>query len=62
MESWNYSNARAQLSKLMDQAIAGQPVEITRQGKGSTIMISKDSYEAYKKAQFDCLYHKELKK
>ena len=56
MESWNYSNARAQLSKLMDQAIAGQPVEITRQGKASAIMISKDSYESYKKAQFDSHY------
>ncbi len=62
MESWNYSNARAQLSKLMDQAIAGHPVEITRQGKGSAIMISKDSYEAYKKAQFDCHYREKLQK
>lgn len=58
MKSWNYSNARAQLSTLMDQAIAGFPVEITRQGRESAIMISKSSYEAYKKAQFDVLYPK----
>ena len=61
MNSWNYSNARAQLSKLMDQAAAGQPVEITRRGRESTVIISKSSYEAYKKAQFDVAYFKQTK-
>lgn len=53
MESVNYSNARAQLSRLMDQAIYGQPVEITRKNSESVMLISKSSYEAYKKAEFD---------
>ena len=59
MNRWNYSNARAQLSMLMDQATAGQPVEITRRGRESTVIISKSSYEAYKKAEFDVAYLKQ---
>lgn len=50
MHSWNYSNARAQLSTLMDQAAAGHPVEITRRGREPAVIISKSSYEAYKKS------------
>lgn len=53
MKSWNYSNAHAQLSTLMDQALAGQPVEITRRGREPAVIISKASYEMYKKAEFD---------
>ncbi|HCT3482858.1 type II toxin-antitoxin system Phd/YefM family antitoxin [Acinetobacter baumannii] len=50
MKQWNYSNARAQLTMIMDQAVAGHPVEITRRGRESAVIISKTSYEAYKKA------------
>lgn len=32
MKQWNYSNARAQLTMIMDQTVAGHPVEITRRG------------------------------
>ncbi|HCA5035446.1 TPA: type II toxin-antitoxin system Phd/YefM family antitoxin [Acinetobacter baumannii] len=53
MESINYSNARAQLSRLMDKVIYGQPVEITRKNSESVMLISKSAYEAYKKAEFD---------
>ncbi|MEF9956400.1 MAG: type II toxin-antitoxin system Phd/YefM family antitoxin [Acinetobacter sp.] len=56
MNSWNYSNARAQLSALMDQAAAGYPVEITRRGREPAVIISKSSYDAYKKAEFDTAY------
>jgi antitoxin Phd len=62
MDSMNYSNARAQLSMLMDKAIGGQPVEITRRGRGSAVIISKESYEAYKKAEFEARFPSELKK
>lgn len=58
MNKWNYSNARAQLSMLMQQALAGHPVEITRKGQESVMMISKSSYETYKKAVFDANYLK----
>ena len=59
MDSWNYSNARAQLSTLMDQASAGYPVEITRKGREPAVIISKSSYEAYKKAEFNTAYLKQ---
>lgn len=59
MNKWNYSNARAQLSMLMQQALAGYPVEITRKGQESVIIISKSSYEQYKKAVFDVTYLRE---
>lgn len=60
MKSWNYSNARAQLSALMDQALAGQPVEITRRGRESAVIISKASYEKYKKAEFDKMFDQKI--
>ncbi|MBP2990921.1 type II toxin-antitoxin system prevent-host-death family antitoxin [Acinetobacter baumannii] len=47
MKQWNYSNARAQLT-----------VEITRRGRESAVIISKTSYEAYKKAEYDVAYYK----
>ncbi|MDC4267546.1 type II toxin-antitoxin system Phd/YefM family antitoxin [Acinetobacter baumannii] len=62
MDSMNYSNARAQLSMLMDKAIGGQPVEITRRGRGSAVIISKESYEAYKRAEFEARFSAEQKK
>ncbi|MDO7383808.1 type II toxin-antitoxin system prevent-host-death family antitoxin [Acinetobacter baumannii] len=43
MERINYANARAQLSRLMDQAIYGQPIEITRKNSESVMLISKSS-------------------
>lgn len=58
MKQWNYSNARAQLTMIMDQAVAGHPVEITRRGRESAVVISKASYEAYKKAVYDIAYNK----
>lgn len=58
MESFNCSNAKAVLSMIMDKALAGYPVEITRKGRESAVMISKASYEAYKKAEFDARFPK----
>ena len=56
MDSFNCSNAKAVLSMIMDKALAGYPVEITRKGRESAVMISKASYEAYKKAEFDAKF------
>lgn len=56
MESMNYSNARAQLSILLDKVNGGNPVEITQRGKNAAVIISKFSYEAYQKALFDLKY------
>lgn len=62
MISWNYSNARAQLSMIMDQAVSGQPVEITRRGRESAVVISKASYEAYKKTEYEQICQKSNEK
>ncbi|EPG7852127.1 type II toxin-antitoxin system Phd/YefM family antitoxin [Acinetobacter baumannii] len=58
MNKWNYSNARAQLTMIMDQAVAGHPIEITRRGRESAVVISKASYEAYRQAVYDVAYYK----
>lgn len=58
MEILNYSKARAQLSMLINKAIDGQPVEITRRGRDSAVIISKASYEAYQKALYTAQYEK----
>lgn len=59
MESFNCSNAKAVLSMIMDKAISGNPVEITRKGRESAVIISKASYDAYKKAEFEAKFPKE---
>jgi len=61
MDRFNYSNARAQLSMLMDIAAGGQAVEITRRGREPAVIISKAAYEAYKKVQFEANCAKEYK-
>lgn len=61
MDRFNYSNARAQLSMLMDKAIGGHPVEITRKGRESAVIISKATYEAYKKAEFNARFPEHMK-
>lgn len=61
MDCYNYSNARAQLSMLMDKVVGGHPVEITRKGRESVVVISKASYEAYKKAEFSSRFPEQMK-
>lgn len=53
MESVNYSIAKAQLSKLLDNAIHKQPIEITRKGRESAILVSKSTYDALKNLELD---------
>lgn len=43
---------------LMNKAMDGQPVEITRRGRDSAVIISKASYEAYQKALYTAQYEK----
>ena len=59
MESFNCSNAKALLSMIIDKAVAGDPVEITRKGRESAVIISKASYEAYKKAELEAKFPKQ---
>lgn len=53
MEQLNYSNARAVFSQVMERALSGYPVEITRRGRESVVVISKAAYERYRKADFE---------
>lgn len=46
MDSINYSKARAKLSALLDRAENGKPVEITRRGRNSAIIISKEYFDS----------------
>ncbi|AKH65441.1 MULTISPECIES: type II toxin-antitoxin system Phd/YefM family antitoxin [Photorhabdus] len=48
-----YSRARENLGVVLDQAIAGEPVEITRRNNESAIVISKASFEEYCKAMLN---------
>ncbi|NHB96582.1 type II toxin-antitoxin system Phd/YefM family antitoxin [Photorhabdus stackebrandtii] len=53
MITFTYSRARESLAAVLDQAIAGEPVEITRRGSESAVVISKTSFEAYCKAMLN---------
>lgn len=53
MEQVNHTNAKALLSQVMDRALSGYPVEITRKGRASVVVMSKSAYERYKKAEFE---------
>lgn len=41
MNQWNYSNARAQLTMIMDQAIVKHPVEITAEVGSLLLLLAK---------------------
>lgn len=53
MNKFTYTSARENLSQVLDQAIAGEAVEITRRSGDSAVVISKASFEAYRKAVLD---------
>lgn len=53
MSTFTYTSARANLALVIEQAINGEPVEITRRGGESAVVISKASFDAYRKAMLD---------
>jgi antitoxin Phd len=53
MNKFTYTSARENLSQVLDQAIAGEAVEITRRSGDSAVVISKASFEVYRKAVLD---------
>ena len=53
MNKFTYTSAREHFSQVLDQAIAGQAVEITRRSGDSAVVISKAHYDAYRKAALD---------
>ncbi|QNX89412.1 type II toxin-antitoxin system Phd/YefM family antitoxin [Acinetobacter seifertii] len=53
MKNLNYSKARANLASIINQAIEGNPIEISRRGKESVIIVSKKLYEEFKKIEHE---------
>lgn len=47
------SEARANIATMLDKAISGEPVEITRRDGGVAVVISKAEFEAYQNAKLD---------
>ncbi|WP_025123562.1 MULTISPECIES: type II toxin-antitoxin system Phd/YefM family antitoxin [unclassified Serratia (in: enterobacteria)] len=47
------TQARANISAVLDAATSGEPVEITRRDGSAAIVISKAEFEAYQNAKLD---------
>ena len=52
MQSINFRTARGNLSEVLNVE-AGEEVEITRRGREPAVIVSKATFEAYKKAALD---------
>jgi antitoxin Phd len=50
MQSINFRTARGNLSEVLNNVEAGEEVEITRRGREPAVIVSKATFEAYKKA------------
>ena len=46
MNSYPLAKARSSLSKLVDQALAGEPQRITRHGKEAVVVVSEAEWQA----------------
>jgi len=53
MEQLNYSIARAQFSQVIERALFGQPIKITRKDRASVVIISENAYLEYQKAVYE---------
>ncbi|MCC8364681.1 type II toxin-antitoxin system Phd/YefM family antitoxin [Xenorhabdus sp. PB61.4] len=53
MDTFTISQTRENLAAVIDKAVAGQPVEITRRGREPAVIISKKEFEALQKAKLD---------
>ena len=49
MQSINFRTARGNLSEVLNNVEAGEEVEITRRGREPAVIVSKATFEAYKK-------------
>lgn len=44
MKTYPVNEARAELSKLVDRALAGEPQRITRYGKEAVVVVSEEAW------------------
>lgn len=53
MRTYTSTQARANISEVLDTATQGVPVEITRRDGAAAVVISKAEFEAYQNAKLD---------
>ena len=53
MQSINYRTARGNFTEVLNNAEAGEEIEITRRGRESSVIVCKKVFDAYKKAALD---------
>ncbi|MEK9496761.1 type II toxin-antitoxin system Phd/YefM family antitoxin [Photorhabdus sp. P32] len=53
MRTYTSTQARTNISALLDTAVNGEPVEITRRNGSAAVVISKAEYENYRNAKLD---------
>jgi len=53
MREYNYSEARNNLASVLEEAINGEPVTVTRRGQQNAVIISQAEFERLKEARYD---------
>ncbi|ASO10604.1 type II toxin-antitoxin system Phd/YefM family antitoxin [Salmonella enterica] len=53
MQTYTSTQARANIATVLDTALNGEPVEITRRDGRAAVLISKAEFEAYQNAKLD---------
>ena len=53
MMTYTSTQARANISAVLDAATSGEPVEIIRRDGSAAVVISKADFEAYQKSKLD---------
>ena len=46
MKTYPINEARAQFSRLVERALAGEPQRVTRYGKEAVVIVSEDDWQA----------------
>ncbi len=52
MRTVNYSEARQNLADVLESAVTGVPVTITRRGHKSAVIISAEEFERYRRPEW----------
>jgi prevent-host-death family protein len=46
---WRLQDAKTQFSQVVEAALAGEPQHITRRGKPAVVVLSEETFEAYRR-------------
>mgnify|MGYP002260593917 FL=1 len=46
---WRLQDAKTQFSQVVEAALAGEPQHITRRGKPAVVVLSEETFDAYKR-------------